>query len=204
MKFRLVFGTIVFIIAFSLCIALLNFRFYLYNIEFYNDTFNELRVYELIPREVALDQTKNLFAFFKGNTRLDNSFFNEKELRHLDDVKKLIQLAVFLLYISVIAVFILFFILRKRLKYLFLGTGMLLLAMVLILYLVRFEWLFILFHKISFTNDLWILNPETDRLIQLFPIGFFSTFVETVLRNLVISGFFLIGFGSLLKYFQRN
>lgn len=39
--------------------------------------------------------------------------------------------------------------------------------------LVNFSALFSQFHFLSFSNDLWMLDPRTDRLIQLFPLGFF-------------------------------
>lgn len=37
---------------------------------------------------------------------------------------------------------------------------------------------FILFHRMFFKNDFWILNPETDMLINIVPEGFFR---DTVL-----------------------
>jgi integral membrane protein (TIGR01906 family) len=39
--------------------------------------------------------------------------------------------------------------------------------------MVNFSAVFTQFHFLSFTNDLWVLDPRTDRLIQLFPLGFF-------------------------------
>lgn len=36
-----------------------------------------------------------------------------------------------------------------------------------------FEGLFVLFHRISFDNGLWLLNPRTDLLIRLMPTTFF-------------------------------
>jgi len=38
--------------------------------------------------------------------------------------------------------------------------------------LVGFDTLFLLFHRISFANDLWQLNPRTDYLLLMFPLGF--------------------------------
>lgn len=38
--------------------------------------------------------------------------------------------------------------------------------------LVGFDTLFLLFHRISFANDLWQLNPRTDYLLIMFPLGF--------------------------------
>jgi len=39
--------------------------------------------------------------------------------------------------------------------------------------LVDFSALFTQFHFLSFSNDLWMLDPQRDHLIQLFPLGFF-------------------------------
>ena len=36
-----------------------------------------------------------------------------------------------------------------------------------------FRQVFLRFHMLSFANDLWILDPTRDRLIQLFPLGYF-------------------------------
>lgn len=36
-----------------------------------------------------------------------------------------------------------------------------------------FRQLFLQFHMVSFANDLWLLDPTRDRLIQLFPQGYF-------------------------------
>jgi len=32
---------------------------------------------------------------------------------------------------------------------------------------------FTIFHELLFTNDLWLLNPETDIMIQMLPLDFF-------------------------------
>ena len=39
--------------------------------------------------------------------------------------------------------------------------------------IIGFERLFILFHVVSFSNKLWILDPSKDYLIMMFPGGFF-------------------------------
>lgn len=41
---------------------------------------------------------------------------------------------------------------------------------------VDFDRVFILFHQLSFDNGLWLLNPATDLLIRLMPIGFFVSY----------------------------
>ena len=41
-----------------------------------------------------------------------------------------------------------------------------------LLAILEFEALFLLFHQISFSNDLWQLDPRKDYLVILFPTGF--------------------------------
>ena len=50
--------------------------------------------------------------------------------------------------------------------------------------LAGFERLFLAFHEVSFSNDLWQLNPRTDYLIAMFPEGFF--FDATILIAVLI------------------
>lgn len=63
---------------------------------------------------------------------------------------------------------------------------------------------FILFHHIFFNNDLWILNPETDLLINIVPEPFF---MDTAFRIcLTYGGFVLLLFFVcfLLLYRQKR
>jgi len=41
------------------------------------------------------------------------------------------------------------------------------------------------FHELVFTNDLWLLNPETDALIRMFPLRFFINIIELMLKRLM-------------------
>lgn len=76
---------------------------------------------------------------------------------------------------------------------------------VAVMAVVDFDSLFILFHKIAFTNDLWLLNPRTDLLIRLMPTGFFISYAA------IIGCCWLLGMVGLLvlaticiKRFQTN
>ena len=46
-------------------------------------------------------------------------------------------------------------------------------AVLLIWALVNFDGFFVTFHRLAFRNDGWLLDPRTDLLIRLMPIGFF-------------------------------
>ena len=54
------------------------------------------------------------------------------------------------------------------------------LAALLVWGAVDFDSLFILFHRLVFTNDLWLLNPETDLLIRLMPTDFFVHYAALI------------------------
>lgn len=49
-----------------------------------------------------------------------------------------------------------------------------------------FESFWILFHQMLFTNDLWLLDPRTDRLINMVPLNFFMTLVFSIIVTTVL------------------
>lgn len=50
---------------------------------------------------------------------------------------------------------------------------------------VNFQGLFWTFHRVAFTNDLWLLNPQTDLLVALMPLPFFSWYAGRMLISLL-------------------
>jgi integral membrane protein (TIGR01906 family) len=112
-------------------------------------------------------------------------FFNEKERVHLEDVRGLIQGARMISY-GLIALFILCMAylafmsngFKEQAARTFWIAGFASLGMLLIgaIALTNFDWAFIKFHEVLFTNDFWLLDPATDHLIQLFPQDFFEAF----------------------------
>ena len=110
--------------------------------------------------------------------------FNQREIAHLRDVKGLIWLDYWvllgtLIYTVGFAVGSLFWGKLKcwrRLAWGVVGGSSITLALMLTLglgTLLGFDQLFLRFHLISFTNELWMLDPTKDYLIMLFPQGFF-------------------------------
>lgn len=55
---------------------------------------------------------------------------------------------------------------------------------------VDFDSLFIAFHRLLFTNDLWLLNPQTDLLIRLMPLPLFIIY-GSLLGVLTVGGLLL-------------
>jgi len=109
--------------------------------------------------------------------------FNQREVIHLRDVKGLIRLDYWvllgtLIYVLSYAGVSLFWRRRRYWRRLAWGTisgGGITLALMLAMglgILLNFDQLFYQFHLLSFTNELWQLDPTKDYLIMLFPGGF--------------------------------
>ena len=106
--------------------------------------------------------------------------FNEREVVHLRDVKGLIRFDYWVLLGTLIyaLVYTGVSLWRKGRRQLARGAvwgSGLTLAMMLALglgTLLNFDQIFRQFHLLSFTNELWMLDPTKDYLIMLFPRGF--------------------------------
>jgi integral membrane protein (TIGR01906 family) len=117
------------------------------------------------------------------------TLFNEREVGHMVDVKALFRLAYkFLLGTFIYALVFIALALwvwkdKKLLGVGFMwgaGFSIMLIIMLGVAALIDFNWLFTQFHLLSFTNDLWLLDPATDYLIMLFPEGFWSDAVMVI------------------------
>lgn len=144
--------------------------------------------------EDLLDVTDEMMAFLRGKrddlhvmTRMGGEtreFFNEREIAHMEDVKGLFLAALTLrraclLFMALVVVLAAALKLdyKKALPGAVLGgTGLFFALSAVIAGIIStdFTKYFILFHHMFFDNDLWILNPETDMLINIVPEGFFS------------------------------
>lgn len=91
----------------------------------------------------------------------------------------------------------------KRLipKSLCIGTGAVFAVALVLIGIIStdFTKYFIVFHKIFFNNDLWVLDPRTDMLINIVPEGFFF---DTAARiAMVFAGIVMVFFvGNLVLY----
>jgi len=146
---------------------------------------------------------------------VDQELFNQREVLHMADVKRLIWGVYALGFIT--GAYLLIFtvaglvwrprVYAGRLAHYYLQGGILTLALILavgLFALVGFEALFLLFHQISFRNDLWQLNPYTDYLLLMFPTGFWF---DATLRvaTITIGGAMIAALGSVsYLWWQRR
>lgn len=114
---------------------------------------------------------QSLGAFFSGED-VEFPYFNQRETAHLSDIRGLFRLfdRAWLLLIPILALAFLLFRHADGRGFLWgLGCTALLLAALAAYIMLDFENAFLLMHRLLFTNDLWLLNPNTDLLICLMP-----------------------------------
>ncbi len=161
---------------------------------FYNYQFERNGIYDIvdIPRSEMPKVIKAMGDYLVG-ARSDfqlevmingqeTAVYNQREIDHMADVRKLFDL---LKYCSIAVVFLIAYNFyrsakNQRWQYLLKVANSaviainLFIACSLLLLFVDFTVAFTKFHEIFFSNDLWILNPKTDRLIQMLPEIFFQ------------------------------
>ncbi|PKM95671.1 MAG: TIGR01906 family membrane protein [Firmicutes bacterium HGW-Firmicutes-1] len=147
------------------------------------------------------DDNLNMKKLINGKVE---EVFGDREKSHMVDVKKMSVAATATRNygaILVIAIITLAYINNKKLflyilssiKYVFIGTTAIVLGIGALL-LIDFNKYFTIFHEIFFTNDLWLLDPQTDILINMVPeVFFFNTAMLVILLFLLISSIVIVG-----------
>lgn len=121
-------------------------------------------------------------SFAKG----EQEFFSQRDKQHMVDVKGLFVkgriIRNFSFFYIVIFILLLFwkrpFVdqLRKLTRFgiAIAAAGIAPVLIIVVLMNIDFYKYFTVFHEIFFTNDLWLLDPATDRLVNIFPQDFFT------------------------------
>lgn len=160
-----------------------------------------------------LDVTDQMMAYLKGKRDnlhvpttmggAEREFFNAREIAHMEDVRGLFLggIAMRRGCIMIMALCLtLLFLLKTKFKNTFpravlWGSGLFLLGSAATAFIIStdFNRYFILFHEMFFHNDLWMLDPSTDMLINIVPEGFFSDTVFLIGFIFFMSILFVIG-----------
>jgi len=155
-------------------------RFVAFDKELYKREFKKNYVYDKV-KDVD-ERASNLFGYLSGKEQLDKRFFNSKEIRHMEDVKKLLSVAFLLfcvsssLFVALLCVSIAtkdFKVFSDGLVYGSIASFVLL--VLLFLLSLNFDTFFVYFHKLFFRNNLWLMDPQKDTLVLMFPEAFFRT-----------------------------
>lgn len=186
---------------------------------YYEKEYTKYQVLNDLPEmtmEDLLTVTEEMMAYLRGNREdlhvyttmggVHCEFFNAREIAHMEDVRDLFIGGLWLrriglVFTAVSAIGLWFWSKKdnerkKYLKYavphsLCLGTGIFFAAALAIIGLVstNFSKYFVVFHHIFFDNDLWILDPSTDMLINIVPQPFFmdtALYIAVVFVSMIV------------------
>ena len=167
--------------------------------------YNVLDSLPSMTMEDLLEVTDEMMDYLKGEredlhvvTVMDGQereFFNEREIAHMEDVQVLFLRAMSLrracIFICVLCLGFLFLtkapVRRVLPPSICAGTGLFfgITAILALIISGDFTKYFVIFHHIFFDNDLWILDPATDMLLNIVPEGFF---MDTAARIALLFG----------------
>ena len=157
------------------------------------------------------EQTLRVLVFTGGR---ETALFSEDETLHMEDVKGLmraifraneVSLGFVLAYVAGLALWSGERSGRDLAKetLVAVGVGGAVGVLVGILALVGFESTWERMHEIVFTNDLWLLDPRTDRLIQMFPETFWAEATFIVVGMALAEAVVLVGIAGGYLWFTR-
>ena len=188
---------------------------------YYEREYEKYQVLDDLPSmtmDDLLTVTDEMIAYLRGD-REDlhvyttmggeyREFFNEREIAHMEDVRGLFLAAIQIRRAAVvlIALCLVFLVVTKaKLSQILpwaicVGMGGIFLigAGLGALIASDFNRYFVIFHHIFFNNDLWILNPATDMLINIVPEPFFMDTAFLILAIFGISTAIIFGISFFL------
>lgn len=208
-----------FILALPLLLITTNVRVVAGEVRFYEYSFGEHDAEETTGVERAeLDRSaREIVHYFENDAEdlrivVDRggeevSLFNARETEHMADVKDLMQLVFRIHEISLVIV--LGYIAARflwageatvrALAYQSLagiGVGLAFVGSIGAFALTGFDETWNRFHELAFRNDLWQLNPATDRLIQMFPEPFWEEMTYLVAGATVTQATVIVVFAA--------
>ncbi|WP_313583711.1 TIGR01906 family membrane protein [Lacrimispora sp.] len=169
---------------------------------YFEKEYNKYQVTQAVSMTMddLLDVTGEMMSYLRGkrdNLHVDTTmggvereFFNAREIAHMEDVRGLFLDALSIrrgcLMVMVLCLIVLLLLktsfTRTFPRAVCAGTGIFFVLSAVIAFIIStdFTRYFIMFHHIFFKNDLWVLDPSTDMLINIVPEGFFRDTVVLI------------------------
>lgn len=204
-----------FLVATNVRLAFNSVQLYTYGFERYNVTRTtgldaaQLRMVaeEFTDYFNTSDEFLDITVVLGGEER---PLFNENELIHMRDVKGLVRgvytvqliTGVYMAAYAVVALAVSRGVGLQRVAGLVMAGSLLSIAMVGVLglaSLVGFDFLFEQFHVISFSNELWRLDPRENYLTRLFTQGFFLEATLLVGASVILQALLLTALGWVVR-----
>lgn len=196
----------VWIASLVICLFLTSVFVNAFNRSFYYEQFQRYQLHETIGtslEEIKLsnDQLLDYLLFQKDEINVSVKIhgqqvemFNEREKLHMVDVKQLVLTAgIVLIAFATLFVGLTFFHLKKgNISQMWLWFNQTLLGLSIVLCVIvgyalaDFDSFWTIFHQLFFNNDLWLLNPATDRLIVMMPLELFQALVFRIVSVFLV------------------
>ena len=171
-----------------------------------------------------LDVTDEMMAYLRGSredlhvpTIVDGQpreFFNDREIAHMEDVRGLFLGGLALRRISlglIVACVILLLLLKADIrrvlpKMICIGSALFFAVLAVLAGIISpdFNQYFIMFHHIFFNNDVWMLNPDTDLLINIVPEPFFMDTAARIAMTYGVSVLTVFAICFIILYYYRK
>lgn len=168
---------------------------------YYEKEYTKYNVGDAVDMEMGdlLELTQEMMSYLRGNRPdlhvqttiggIEREFFTEREIAHMEDVRGLFlaalslrRICLALMLFSIIGLLLSKAEIKRTFpRMLCIGTGLFSAILIGLAAIIStdFNKYFVIFHHIFFDNDLWILDPRTDMLINIVPEPFF---MDTALR----------------------
>lgn len=201
-------------IGFSLILFLVllftSFQIIVYNLNYYEGQYEKRNIaYKVgVSEKDLMYITENMLKYLKDerntldmqvtvNNELEE-VFGQREKAHMVDVKDLFIIGTSIRNIGaiILILFMIYFYFNKNFAYIVLGfikyVFLAIIGVIILLgslLVINFNKYFTIFHEIFFDNDLWLLDPNEDILINIVPEDFFF---ETSMYILILFSFLMI------------
>lgn len=194
--------------------------------KYYEKEYEKYGVLDSLNMEMedVMEVTDKMMAYLIGEypelsviTMVDGKeqdFFNEQDRLHMWDVKNLfiggLRLRMIAIVIFTVMIVLLVIIkadlssLLPKSYYKALSLCVVMIGVLTAFIMTNFNKVFVIFHEIFFSNDLWLFDPRTDYMIRMLPEGFFY---DMVIRIGVLFILGLVGLGIFswgMKKFLKN
>lgn len=193
--------TLIVIQNFSLFIsAILGIIFYnCFNLDFYKNFYLRENLAPSINTtdDELINNTTNLLEYLTNKAELNTTWFSEKDILHMKDVRTLynvsFNLMIFFIIIFILSTILIVLVYKNYTMFYITKTfNKTLLAFILLVIVLagiisyNFNSFWIKFHQLLFSNDLWLLNPDESNLIKMVPEKFFISLITTIILHILI------------------
>lgn len=210
------------IISLPIAILLSSFEIATFDLDYFEHKYEEYNITKVtgMNNENLMNTTEELLKYLKGdrediiikaNIRGEiTQVFKEREILHLEDVKALFIKGFLIRNISLIVAFLSLLILLvyekgaiPKILTISAIYPIVLMAILGMLMKTDFNKYFTYFHEILFTNDLWLLDPKTEVLIQMYPLEFFYSIAFRIVKLYIFGLFSIFIIGIIPKIINK-